>query len=136
MYDTLQCNQSEFMHNRENLLSAWKRGGELYTLLIKETDALFGNLDLRTMLASALCPHDPISSWLRVPVFCWRDHGDMCIILWTAPNFRRLGLAKYIIEQLSIKRVYNQLEESKAFWQRLSIPNVDKLSKDEASQPY
>ena len=125
IYDALVKHKSEFVNNRTNLLAAWKRGGELYTLVIKETDELFKDYNLRMELAWFANPEDPKPSFLQLPVLCWRDHGDACIVLWTAPHLRRLGLAKDILTRLGIKRAYKVLPESQAFWNRLKIPEVD-----------
>lgn len=125
IYDALLKHKSGFVNNRTNLLAAWKRGGELYTLAIKETDELFKDKDLRMELAWFAYPEDPNPSFLQLPVLCWRDHGDACIVLWTAPHLRKLGLAKDILTRLGIKRVYNVLPESRYFWNRLKIPEVD-----------
>lgn len=127
MYDALLRSGSGFVANREQLLAAWKRGGELYTLQIKETDELFKDHELHMKLATFANPQHPNPSWLNLPVFCWRDAGDACIMLWTAPRARKLGLAKELVQKLGIARVYCPLSESRPFWHHLGIPEVDKL---------
>lgn len=127
LYDALVKHKSEFLHNRTQLLEAWKRGGELYTLQIKETDELYDNFTLRKKLAVFTDPQDPDASWLNLPVFCWRDAGDACVMLWTAPHIRRIGLAKELLELLGITRAYNVLPGSRSFWEHLAIAEVDRL---------
>jgi hypothetical protein len=127
MYDALLLHDSSFVHNRVSLLKAWKRGGELYTLQIKETQALFDDHDLRMNLALFADPVNPTASWLNLPIFCWRDHGDACIMLWTAPHIRRLGLARELLGRLGIARAYNVLPTSRPFWEHLAIPEVDRI---------
>ena len=127
LYDTLLAHKSGFCHLRTQLLAAWKRGGELYTLKITETQELFDNYNLRWQLAVFANPQNPHPSWLNLPIFCWRDAGDACVMLWTAPPIRRLGLAKEIIGLLKIARVYNALPESRSFWEHVAIPEVDRL---------
>ena len=127
MYDTLLTHKSGFVHNRTQLLAAWKRGGELYTLKIKENDELFANFTLRQKIAVFTNPQNPNASWINLPVFCWRDDGDACVMLWTAPHIRRLGLAKELLGLLGITRVYNVLPESRSFWEHLAIPEVGRL---------
>jgi hypothetical protein len=127
MYDALLKHDSGFIHNREILLKAWKRGGELYTLQIKETQALFDDHDLRMDLALFADPDNPHASWLNLPIFCWRDHGDACIMLWTAPHIRKLGLARELLGRLGIARAYNVLPASRSFWKHLAIPEVDRI---------
>ena len=110
IYDALLKHESDFLHNRDCLLEAWKRGGELYTLQIKETQALFDDHDLRMNLALFAHPDNPTpASWLNLPIFCWRDHGGACIMMWTAPHIRKLGLAKELLSLLGISRVYHVL---------------------------
>ena len=125
LYDMLSRDKSGFLNNRCPLLAAWKRGGELFTLQIKETQELFDDHELRLDLAFFANPDDPKPSMINLPVFCWRDHGDVCIVLWTAPHVRKLGLASDIVSRLGIKRVYNVLPESRPFWEHLGIPEVD-----------
>lgn len=127
MYDTLLMHQSGFLHDRNQLLAAWKRGSELYTLQIKETQELYDNFTLREQIAVFTNPADPQPSWLNLPVFCWRDAGDACIMLWTAPHVRRIGLAKELLKLLGITRAYNVLPESRPFWKHLAIAEVDSL---------
>ena len=127
MYDALRKHKSEFLQLRPQLLAAWKRGGELYTLQIKETDELFDNFTLRKKIAVFTDPQNPSPSWLNLPVFCWRDAGDACVMLWTAPHIRRIGLAKELLELLGITRAYNVLPESRSFWEHLAIAEVDRL---------
>jgi len=127
MYDALLQHQSGFLHIRTQLLAAWKRGGELYTLQIKETGELFDNFNLRDKIADFTYPQHPDASWLNLPVFCWRDAGDACVMLWTAPQIRRIGLAKKLLELLGITRAYNVLPESRSFWEHLAIAEVDRL---------
>ena len=127
LYDALVKHKSGFLHNRTQLLAAWKRGGKLYTLRIKETDELYDNFTLRKELAVFADPKNPKPSWLNLPVFCWRDAGDACVMLWTAPHIRRIGLAKELLELLGINRVYNVLPESRSFWEHLAIAEVDRL---------
>jgi hypothetical protein len=127
LYDALVKHKSGFLHNRYQLLEAWKRGGKLYTLRIKETDELYDNFTLRKKLAVFADPKNPKPSWLNLPVFCWRDAGDTCVMLWTAPHIRRIGLAKELLELLGINRVYNVLPESRSFWEHLAIAEVDSL---------
>lgn len=123
IYDTLLKHNSGFVHNRASLLEAWKCG-ELYTLRIKETDALFNDPPLRTQLAIFAYPENPKSSNLNLPIFCWRGAGDACIMLWTAPHIRKLGLAKELISILGIVRACNVLPESRSFWEHLAIPET------------
>ena len=127
MYDALVTSRSGFVANRTQLLAAWKRGGELYTLQIKETDELFEDHELRMKLAIFADPRHPNPSWLNLPVFCWRDTGAGCNMLWTAQRARKLGLAKGLVQKLGIARIYHPLPESRPFWQHLGIPEVDKL---------
>ena len=127
MYDTLLMHKSGFLHNRKQLLAAWKRGGELYTLQIKETQELYDNFTLRQQIAVFTDPLNPTASWLNLPIFCWRDAGDACIMLWTAPHIRRIGLAKELLKLLGITRAYNVLPESRPFWEHLAIAEVDRL---------
>lgn len=127
LYDTLLSHKSGFAHNRDVLLEAWKRGNELYTLHIVETQELFENVYLRQELAHFTYPEDANPSWLNLPVFCWRDAGNACIMLWTAPHIRRLGLAKELLGLLEITRAYKILPESRTFWEHLAIPEVDSL---------
>ena len=127
LYDMLSSHKSDFFNNRIMLLAAWKRGGELFTLQIKETQELFDDHELRYDLAFFANPDNPDASCINLPVFCWRDHGDACIILWTATHARKLGLASDIVSRLGIKRVFNVLPESRQFWEHLGIPEVDKL---------
>ena len=127
MYDALRRHKSGFLKNRAQLLAAWKRGGELYTLQIKETDELFNNFTLRKKIAVFTDPQNPSPSWLNLPVFCWRDDGDACVMLWTAPHIRRIGLAKELLELLGITRAYNVLPGSRSFWEHLAIAEVDSL---------
>ena len=127
LYDMLSSHKSDFIVNlRCQLLAAWKRGGELFTLQIKETTELFHEkTEFFHDLAFFANPDDPDPSMINLPVFCWRDHGDLCIMLWTAPHMRNLGLASDIVSRLGIKRVYNVLPESRPFWEHLGIPEVD-----------
>ena len=129
LYDALLEHKSGLAHNRTQLLAAWKRGGELYTLQIKETRELFEDRDLRLELALFVSPGDPKPSAINLPVFCWRAEGDACIMLWTAPHLRKLGLATDIVRRLGINRAYDILPESRSFWNRLGISEVDKLPK-------
>jgi len=124
LYDALLLHNSGFVHNRTLLLAAWKRGGELYTLRIKETDELFANFTLRQEIAVFTDPQNPHPSRINLPVFCWRDDGDACVMLWTAPHIRRLGLAKELLGLLGITRAYNVMHESRSFWEHLAIPEV------------
>ena len=127
MYDTLLNHQSGFLELRCQLLAAWKRGGELYTPQIKQTRELFDNDTLREEIAVFTYPQDPDASLLNLPVFCWRDAGDACVMLWTAPHIRRIGLAKELLQLLGITRAYNVLPESRSFWEHLAIAEVDRL---------
>ena len=126
--DTLLEHKSGFVNHREALLAAWKSGGQLYTLQIKETQELFDDHDLRIKLALFVRPENPRPTCLHLPIFCWRDAGDACIVLWTAPHLQRLGLATDLVRRLGIARAYNILPESRPFWERLAIPEVDKLA--------
>ena len=125
IYDALQHHKSDFVANRESLLAAWKRGGELYTLRIKETQALFDDYDLRMKLALWIDAENPDVSWLNLPIFCWRDHDDACIMLWTAPHIRRLGLARELLGLLGIARAYRVLPASRPFWEHVAIPEYE-----------
>ena len=127
MYDALVTSRSAIVVNRNQLLAAWKRGGELYTLQIKQTDELFKDHELRIKLATFADPQDPKPSWLNLPVLCWRNADAACIMLWTAPHVRRLGLAKDLVQKLGIARAYRPLPESVPFWQHVGIPVIDKL---------
>ena len=126
LYDALVKHKSGFVNNRTQLLAAWKRGGELYTLQIKGTQELDEDHDLRMKLAVFAYPENPKPSWLNLPVFCWRDAGDACVMLWTAPHIRKLGLAKELLGLLGIARAYDVLPESRSFWEHLAIPEVDR----------
>ena len=77
-------------------------------------------------LARFADPYFPNSSYLILPVFCWRDAGDVCIMLWTAQRVRKLGLAKELVQKLGIARVYHPLPESLPFWHHLGIPEHEK----------
>lgn len=124
LYDALVRYESEFVNNRKELLGAWKRGGELYTLKIVETQALFENHDLRMKLALFADPENPNPSWLNLPIFCWKVDEDVCIMMWTAPHMRKLGLARELIGRLGIARVRHVMPESRSFWQHLTIPEI------------
>jgi GNAT superfamily N-acetyltransferase len=131
MYDALVTHKSVFLELRKQLLAAWKRGGELYTLEIVETNELYGNPEFSRELAIFAYPYrnpEAAGAVTTLPVFCWRDDGDACIMLFTAPHVRKLGLAKELVEKLGIARVYEPLEESESFWHHLGITQfVDKL---------
>ena len=128
MYDALVEFNSGFVNNRCQLLAAWKRGNELFTLQIKETDELFKDHDLRLQLATFSNPKDPETAWLSLPIFCWRDAGDACVMIWTAPHVRKLGLARDLLRQLNITRAHYGisyiLPDSRPFWEHLAIPEV------------
>jgi hypothetical protein len=124
LYDALLRYNSGFAHNREGLLGAWKRGGELYTLNIVETQALFENHDLRMKLALFADPENPKPSWLNLPIFCWKVDEDVCIMMWTAPHMRKLGLARELLDRLGIAQVRHVVPESWSFWQHLAIPEI------------
>ena len=121
LYDSLSSNQSDFLYNRCQLLAAWKRGGELFTLKIKETQELYENFKLRSDLAFFANPENPRPSCLNLPVFCWRVDSDTCIMLWTAPHARKLGLASDLLQRLDITSVSNVLPESREFWEKIGI---------------
>jgi len=57
MYDALVTSRSAAVVNRNQLLAAWKRGGELYTLQIKQTDELFKDHELRIKVAKLVLEH-------------------------------------------------------------------------------
>jgi len=122
LYDALVRHESGFVNNREALLGAWKRGGELYTLQIYETQALSEDRDLRMKLALFADPETPTPAWLNLPIFCWKVGEDVCIAMWTAPHLRKLGLARDLLGRLGIARVRGVLPESRSFWQHLAIP--------------
>lgn len=126
MYDALMKHKSEFVASRGPLLEAWKRGGELYTLKIKETGQLWHDQDL---CCDMFCLVSARPSWLLLPVFCWRGAGDTandtCFMLWTAPYLRRLGLASELVGLLGIGRARAIMPASRSFWENLSIPEVD-----------
>ena len=131
MYDRLILDKSHFAQLRWQLLAAWKRAQkgevqELYRLQIKETDTLYENRELHAALAHYIGA-DPTFPWIDLPVLCWRDDGDACVVLWTAPSARRLGLATDIVNRLKISRVYDPPSSSVTFWNRLRIDGVDKL---------
>jgi hypothetical protein len=133
MYDAMMADNSGFSSNRISLLDAWKRGGELYTLRIKETDELFANGDLRMALATFASPENPTPAWLQLPVLCWRNvgqHADACVVLWTATHCRQLGLAKCMLHGLGIKRVHQVLPESREFWEHMAIHQLDLTKQD------
>jgi hypothetical protein len=116
IYDALLKHESDFLHNRDCLLEAWKRGGELYTLQIKETQALFDDHDLRMNLALFAHPDNPTpASWLNLPIFCWRDHGGACIMMWNTPT----GL------ELEYKTMNGSANLIRLFYQPISINSND-----------
>ena len=127
LYDALLMHNSKFCGLRCQLLAAWKRGGQLFTLKIKDTQELSEDHELRVDLAIFAWQGGPRPAWLTLPVFCWRDTGGACVVLWTAPHMRKLGLAKELLARLGIARAYNVLPESRPFWAHLAIPEVDKL---------
>ena len=127
LYDTLK--DSGFFVTRAHLLDAWKRGGELFTLQILETKELRDNPDLRLKVASLAFPEDPTPERINLPVFCFCK-SDTCIMLWTAPPVRDLGLATELVTQLGIKSalyVKGMKGSSRRFWKRLGIPTVNRI---------
>jgi hypothetical protein len=122
LYDMLVRHNSGFVHNRESLVEAFKRGGELYFLQILETDELFKDRELRLKLAYFLGPQ-AAPALLYLPVFCWRRDGT-CMMLWVAPFLQKLGLASDIIKKLDIKGAHNVLPDSRSFWEHVGIPEV------------
>ena len=116
LYDAMLEAESGFLCNRESLLDAWKRGGELYTLQITETNGLYRDWELRSKLADFLTHSNP--SRLCIPVFCWRGRDNGCIIVWTAPHLRRLGLATNLLLLLKITHASgdNTLPDAQPFW--------------------
>ena len=120
LYDMLVKHKSGFVHNREYLVDAFKRGGELYYLQIMETDELFKDQELRYKLALFT---EARPARLYLPVFCWRRNGN-CMMLWVAPFLQKLGLASDILRKLDIKRAHNILFESRSFWEHIGIPEV------------
>ena len=114
--DQLTADESGFLHNRNWLLDAWRKG-DLFTMRIKETDELYKDHVLRDALGHFL---GVSPSWLNLPVLCWRD-GDACEILWVAKHVRRLGLGRDLVRSLGIKRAAHVLDQSIGFWERIGV---------------
>lgn len=115
--DQLTADESGFLHNRNWLLNAWRKGN-LYTMRIKETDQLYKDHELRLALGYFLGAKP---SWLNLPVLCERIDGDVCEILWVAKHVRRLGLGRDLVRSLGIKRASHVLDQSRGFWERIGV---------------
>ena len=129
VYDQLVATKSGFAHNREQILDAWQRGlGRdeplLYQLRVVETQDLFDNRELCQDLAEWMGCHP---SHLVIPSLLWRDYGNVCIMLWVAPEFQRLGFGTRMVREADIERVSKPLPQAASFWQKLQISETDWL---------
>lgn len=133
IYDKLVSTKSGFLPQRGNILYAWQRGlsgepPELYTLEIYETGELFKNKELTRDLAEWMgCRQNR----LFVPSLLWKDFGNVCIMLWVAPEFRGLGFGTRMVDKGHIKRVFEPLSESAGFWEKLKIKETDWLPSED-----
>lgn len=115
--DQLTADESGFLHNRDWLLDAWRKGN-LYTMRIKQTEELYKDHELRGALGYFLGvpPHG-----LNLPVLCGCIDGDACEILWVAKHVRKLGLGRDLVRSLGIKRAPRVLDQSRGFWVRIGV---------------
>jgi len=108
-----------FLANRDHLLQACF-DGNLYTLLMIETDDLFRDHEKRRALAETL-RSSPLH--LTVPAFCIAKDGR-CEMLWVSPRLRRIGIASQLVRELGITWTTLQLGGSEDFWRYHGLGSV------------
>ena len=116
LLDNMLMAKCEFSRHREILLDAYV-SGDLYTIVVVETDKLFREYETRHKLASALgtCPSN-----LTLPAFCLAKEGR-CELIWTQEPLRCQGFASMFIKELKITSTNQQLNGSVNFWRSRNI---------------
>ena len=92
-----------FFEHRDTLLDAFVRG-TLHTGIIRETEALFRDFELRQTLADHLGSH---ADWLQIPAFCVVENGA-CKLLWVREDLRCLGIGSAMIRGLGVHTASHQ----------------------------
>ncbi len=112
LFDELCDDKSNFLHNRSNIVEAYKNGN-LYGLQVIETDEMCNR---RAKLDTIFCN----GSFYLLPCFIIKENNQ-AIIIWTHSRARNKGFARKMIELLEINSVYNPLLESMGFWEKVKI---------------
>ncbi|WP_339044358.1 hypothetical protein [Cardinium endosymbiont of Tipula unca] len=107
LFDWFLDDKSNFIHNREEILSEFKSGA-LYGL--KKQEATFTNNS------------EPLSYLL--PCFCsvFKDGTDnVACMMWVHTQARKSGLGRQLVELLEIKKAYDPQPNSLEFWNKCGV---------------
>ena len=115
LYNQLHYFESDYKNNRESLLD-WYKEDMLYTVQIPDTIEIFHGNWCHLCAAKFLTD----SSQLNLPCFCAVKNGE-CRGIWVEDSLRNNGIAKFMLESLSVNKINRAVHGSESFWSYMKI---------------